>query len=422
MARKSGMKLTMRGNLRMKDNGGGNITLDFTETARPVVEYGKTMLLAWDVIREKNNSELENVSFDEFLKTGAKMHKDIFLDYIKEIGRIEQGQNKPERVKSFAVPSTKSIIVPEMKINHKLMKSQAAAEWVQFVLPDLSIFGGQQEIKTKIIVNPAAAKDKKKKEVDPYAFYLLCVESAWCAIWDAVGTKAVSTIQAYNAFTGNFDGRARAGSDAIARFESACKTLADAPVLITSEFDIDKLPDDLRDDFRAFFRVRENTKRLPVREVEKVVLSHGVETISPGFALKQIPPLYLIAKASGQIITKDVDLFEIADENGTIQESNEARTLCKYYLLIRIYDILSNPRIIRVITFDDIFLMSGLGDAKRYKDRRIDLKKFSRLVVADWVRRGFRYKDGRRYFTVSEQKKGGGDKAGFIIHPGKIEK
>ena len=412
----------MKGNLHMKDNGGGNITLDFHETEKPVIEYGKTLLQAWENIRGKNNSELKDVSFDEFIKNGNKLYKSIFIDYVKEIGRLESGQKKPERVSSFKVPVVKNVVVPEMKINHKLMKSQAAAEWVRFVLPDLSIFGGQQEIKTKIIVNPAAANEKKKKEVDPNAFYLLCVESAWCAIWDAVGTKAVSTTQAYNAFTGNFDGRTRVGSEAIVRFESACKALADSPVVITSEFDIDKLPDDLKEDFREFFRVKENSKRLPVKEVEKIVLSHGVETIVPGYSLEKIPPLYLMAKASGQIITKDVDLFEIADENGKIQESNEARTLCKYYLLIRIYDILSNPRISKVITFDDIFLMSGLGDAKKYKDRRIDLKKFSRLVVADWGRRGFRYKDGRRYFTFSEQKKGGGDKAGIIIQSGKTEK
>ena len=374
VARKISSKITMTGKISMKENGGGNITLDFTETARPVIEYGKPILMAWDAMKAKHK-ELEHVSFDMFLRDATKKYRDIFAEFAKGIARIERSMDVKTGAATIGNPAdVETIKKPNDIISHQIALGMAAGV-KQIITPC-------QDVQIKYIFTPRESDADKVK--DPaIAFYDSCIESVACSIWAAYQKPVLMSLEnVYAVFVGKDEragniGRAT-GQDKYMRLQESLHRmyLTDGEIVTKIRGRVlrgtfpSRVPCEL---FAANSIISDTVSTEPARSVYF-------------FA---VPPLF--RNAGNEIISVPKDIFDIVSTNpktGKIKKTSatEGHALIKYFLLQRVYDIThgaKNREILWRTMHEKI--------AIKPKSRKVRLQDedFAALVLENWKGKGF---------------------------------
>ena len=104
------------------------------------------------------------------------------------------------------------------------------------------------------------------------------------------------------------------------------------------------------------------------------------------FVLTGKPVLLQYSEMHGQVITKEKSLFEILDAKGERTPATEGHTLIKYYLLRRVYDILSGANN-AFITWEKMHEM--IGGAEKSRSSKRNNENFALLVLENWKEKGF---------------------------------
>lgn len=376
MPRKSGMKLTMKGNLHMKDNGGGNITLDFQETEKPIVEYGRPLLMAWDVIKGKYK-ELENVSFDVFLRDAAKKYHEIFIDFVEEIGRAERTLDIKLGAATLGNPmDVETVKKPNDIISHKIALGLAAGV-KQIVTPC-------QDVQIEYIFTPRESDSDKVK--DPaIAFYDSCIESVACSIWAAYNKPVLMSLEnVYAVFIGK-DERAKnigraTGQDKYMRLQESLHrmNLTEGEIITKIRGRV------LRGTFPS---------RVPCELFSANTIISDTVSTEPARSVYffAVPPLF--RNAGNEIISVPKDIFDIVETEtkytkpkaGKIRKTSatEGHALIKYYLLQRVYDITHGAK-------NALIAWTSMHERIKPKSRQLksDNENFAFLVLENWKQKG----------------------------------
>lgn len=279
--------------------------------------------------------------------------------------------------------------VPVVKMPNALIPKQraiGAANVGDTLSPDMvqSLFVGvspesKERVETPYIFIPREAD--AESENPARAFYDACVESAWCAIWATYRKPVKMTIyNAYAVFTGD-DERKRRKSDnkgaaKYERFAAACDRLTMEKAYINAS--------------------KEAGRRRVLVAPSRVPLAYAIDDSDMGggvvkagvsaFVLTGKPVLLQYSEMHGQVITKEKSLFEILDANGKPTDATEGRTLIKYYLLRRVYDILSGSKN-AFITWEKMHEI--IGDAEKARSSKKNSEAFALLVLENWKEKGF---------------------------------
>jgi len=293
----------------------------------------------------------------------------------KEIEKIESGV-------AFDVQNLKmpNALIPKQR-------AIGAAKLGNTLSPDMvqSLFVGvspdsKERIETPYIFIPREAD--AENENPARAFYDACVESAWCAIWAAYRKPVKMTIyNAYAVFTGadvraERKGKGNKGAAKYERFAAACDRLLMEKAYINASKEAGRR------------RVLVAPSRVPlVYSIDDSDIGGGVVKAGvSAFVLTGKPVLLQYSEMHGQVITKEKSLFEILDPNGKPMDATEGRTLIKYYLLRRVYDILSGAKN-AFITWDKLHEI--IGDAEKSRSSKKNSEAFALLVLENWKEKGF---------------------------------
>ena len=377
MPRKPSAKITMSGTIHMKDNGGGNISLDFHEAGKPVIEYGKPLLMAWDVVKGKYK-ELENVSFDMFLRDAAKKYRLIFIDFVEEIGRIERTLDIRLGAAALGNPmDIEAVKKPNDIISHKIALGLAAGV-KQIVTPC-------QDVQIEYIFTPRVSDSDKVK--DPaIAFYDSCIESVACSIWAAYQKPVLMSLEnVYAVFIGK-DERAKnigraTGQDKYMRLQESLHRMN-----LTEGEIITKIRGRV---LRGTFPSRVPCELFAANTIISDTVSTEPARSVYFFA---VPPLY--RNAGNEIISVPKDIFDIvetetkytkpkAGRDGKGAKATEGHALIKYYLLQRVYDITHGAK-------NALIAWTSMHERIKPKSRQLkgDNENFAFLVLENWKQKG----------------------------------
>jgi hypothetical protein len=129
-------------------------------------------------------------------------------------------------------------------------------------------------------------------------------------------------------------------------------------------------------------RLPANIDLLDIEDENHVIIGGNVT----GYTVTEIPPMLDIAEERNEMISVDRWLFEIQDADGEIISNTEDRTLIKYYLLRRVYDINHGAKM-RVIQWDEMLRM--IDASKKKWDTKERHKQFARDVLDYWTYSNF---------------------------------
>jgi len=407
--KKEVLSMQMQGQAKIEDDGNGNISLSFTEDASQQKSIIGDVKAAGFCADDKLLSSFVKSLCDRLAANGLITKKEKGFSAASIVTYIQdrrKGKNEKElaslladavgyclksppkginQIEAGAAGNVPMIKAPNSLIAHK--RALGKANVGNTLSPDMvqSLFVGispdsKERVETPYIFIPREAD--AENENPARAFYDACVESAWCAIWAAYRKPVKMTIyNAYAVFTGADErakrkGRDNKGAAKYERFAAACDRLAMEKAYINASKEAGRR------------RVFVAPSRVPlVYAIDDTDMGGGVVKAGvSAFVLTGKPVLLEYSEMHGQVISQEKSLFEILDANGKPMDATEGRTLIKYYLLRRVYDILSGANN-AFITWEKLHEM--IGDAEKSRSSKKNSEAFALLVLENWKGKGF---------------------------------